>query len=97
MNNVATTTIAGSWQVPGLSSLVANISLTPIGQIMALVKLATQQAQKGYLASPSLSACLPCPVFVTTGSNHAFRTEAGRNDRADANAKRARIIQGGNS
>jgi hypothetical protein len=98
MNTIATTTIAGSWQAPGLMSLVANISLPAIGQIMALVKFASQQAQKGYQSSLSLSACLPRPVFATpaaTDSNHAFRAEAVGDDRG--NTKRARIIQGGNS
>jgi hypothetical protein len=98
MNTIATTTIAGSWQMPGLMSLVANISLTAIGQIVALVKHATQQASKGYLViSSCLSVCWPRPVFATIGSNHAFRAEAVGNDRADTNAKRTRIIQGGNS
>jgi hypothetical protein len=97
MKTTATTTIAGSWQMPGLTSLVANISLTAIGQIVALVKLATQQAQKGYLASSSVlsCACLPRPVFATTNSNHAFRVEAVGSDRC--NTKRTRIIQGGSS
>jgi len=101
MNSIATTTIAGSWQMPGLMSLVASISLTSIGQIMASVKLAAQQAQKGYLALLPQSVCSPCPVFAATGSNHAFRADAAGNDRAGTNAERAtsstRIIQGGNS
>ena len=98
MNTIAITTNAGSWQMPRLSSFVANVaSLTAIGQLMASVKLAAQQASKGYLALSSMleSACLPCPIVATTDSNHAFRAEAIGSDRG--NTKRKRIIQGGNS
>lgn len=95
MNAIATTSIAGSQQVLGLSSSVAKrVSLTGIGQIMALTKLAAQKDAMGYRSSQSLSARLLCPVFAKPNTANTFSAETVSIH--DANWKHARIIQGGN-